>query len=104
MLFFIHRPPRPDVPVWPGRRLLASLDALVWPAALIGVVVTMPLRAGVVGALVVALAVLLSIGRLRTAIFLNHRYVMSTWRWGKPVAALLMIGLVMKVVLGLTGG
>jgi len=104
MLFFIHSPPRPNFPVWPGRRLLASLDALVWPAAWIGFVMTAGPRAGVVGALAVALAVLLAIGRLRTAIFLNHRYAMSTWRWARPVAALLMIGVVIKVVLGLTVG
>ena len=84
--------------------MLASLDALVWPAAWIGVVTTTASSAGVVGALAVALAVLLSIGRLRTAVYFNHRYVMTTWRWGKPVAGLLIIGVLMKAVLGLTAG
>ena len=31
MWLLVAREPRPDAPDWPGRRLLAAVDAVIWP-------------------------------------------------------------------------
>ena len=31
MWLLVAREPRPDAPDWPGRRMLAAVDAVVWP-------------------------------------------------------------------------
>ena len=31
MWLLVAREPRPDAPDWPGRRLLAAIDAVAWP-------------------------------------------------------------------------
>ena len=31
MWLLVAREPRPDAPDWPGRRLLAAVDAVAWP-------------------------------------------------------------------------
>jgi hypothetical protein len=36
---------------------------------------------------------------MHRALWLNHRYVFTTWRWGKLVGALLVLGWVMKLSL-----
>lgn len=50
--------------------------------------------------MVYALAVLSGLGRLRRALWMNHRYQFTTWRWGRRLAALLLIGMVLRVALG----
>ena len=39
------------------------------------------------------------IGRLNRALWVNSRYLLITWRWGRIVAALLLMGWVMKLTL-----
>ena len=56
-----------------------------------------PGPAGLVGPFVTALAVLLALGRLHRALWVNHRYWFTTWRWGKVLASMLVIGAVLKV-------
>ena len=53
--------------------------------------------AGLVGPFVTALALLLAFGRLHRALCVNHRYWFTTWRWGKVLGAMLLIGAVMKL-------
>ena len=84
---------------WPGRRLLASADAIAWPLLWAAAVLNAQASVGVVGPVVTAAAALIGLGRLRRAVWENHRYRFATWRWGKVVAALLFIGLVMKLIL-----
>ena len=43
--------PRPDAPYWPGRRWLAALDAVAWPATWALVVAQAPFTMGIVGVL-----------------------------------------------------
>ena len=31
MWLLVARGPRPDAPDWPGRRMFAAVDAVVWP-------------------------------------------------------------------------
>ena len=51
------------------------------------------------GPFVAAVALLCAMRRLHRALFLNHRYRFATWRWGRVTAALLLIGVVVKLVL-----
>jgi hypothetical protein len=54
---------------------------------------------GLMGPFVTAMAVLLGLGRLRRAIWVNQRYWFTTWRWVKVMAAMLLIGAVLKVTM-----
>lgn len=97
MLILLWREPRPDAQVWPGRRALAALDALAWPALWIVLARHLPEPAGVVQPVVIAVAVLCAVGRLNRALWSNERYWFTTWRWARILGALMLIGLVMKL-------
>lgn len=99
MWLVLTRAPLPDMPYWPGRRLLALVDAVAWPAGWIVLATRLPQPAGIVGPMVIALATLSAIGRLRRAAWQNHRYRFTTWRWGRVALGLLLIALVLKVAL-----
>jgi hypothetical protein len=100
MWLLVTREPRPDAPEWTGRRVLAAIDAVMWPALWVlgvwqlhGTVGSV----GLVGPVVTAVAVLSALGRLRRALRRNRRYRFTTWRWGKLLAALWLMGAVMKL-------
>jgi hypothetical protein len=97
MWLLVAREPRPDAPEWPGRRLLAAVDAVAWPLMWVLLIQQVPGQAGVVGPFVTALAVLLGLGRLHRALRVNHRYWFTTWRWGKVLASMLLIGALLKL-------
>lgn len=97
MWMLLWREPRPDVEVWPGRRLLAALDALAWPLLWILLANHLPAPAGVVAPVMIALAVFSAIGRVNRALWNNERYWFTTWRWARVFAGLMLIGLVMKL-------
>ena len=56
-----------------------------------------PEPVGVVGPFVTTWAVLLSLGRLHRALWVNHRYWFTTSLWGKVVTGMLLIGMVLKL-------
>lgn len=97
MWLLVAREPRPDAAYWPGRRLLAALDALLWPALWVWALQHLPAPTGVVGPFFAAMAVLCAIGRLRRALWVNHRYDFTTWRWARVVAALWLMGIVIQL-------
>lgn len=97
MWLVLTRAPLPDAPYWPGRRLLALADAVAWPAGWIALAMQLPQPAGIVGPMVIALAVLSAVGRAHRAVWQNHRYHFTTWRWGRVVIGLLLLGLVLKL-------
>jgi hypothetical protein len=99
MWLVLTRAPLPDAPYWPGRRLLALADAVAWPAGWIALAVELSRSAGVVGPLVIALAVLSSVGRVHRAAWQNHRYHFTSWRWGRVLGGLILIGLVLKAAM-----
>lgn len=99
MWLLVAREPRPDAPEWPGRRWLAAVDAVLWPLLWVVLVRHAPQPVGLVGQFVIAMAVLLGIGRLHRAVWSNHRYWFTTWRWAKVLGALLVVGAVMKLSL-----
>lgn len=99
MCLLVAREPRPDAPDWPGRRLLAAVDAVAWPLLWVLLIRQVSGPAGLVGPFVTALAVLLGLGRLHRALCVNHRYWFTTWRWGKVLGAMLLIGAVLKIAM-----
>ena len=99
MWLLVAREPLPDEPSWPGRHLLAAADAVVWPIVWVLLIDDAPAPVGLVGPFLCAVAVLCGLGRLHRALWVNHRYRFTTWRWGRVLAALMLLGLVMKVML-----
>ena len=99
MWLLLAREPTPDVPYWPGRRLLAAIDAAVWPLLWVLVISHAPNPVGLVGPFVMTVALLCALGRLHRALWMNHRYRFTTWRWGRVAATLLLIGAVLKLTL-----
>ena len=97
MWILIARPPRPDATSWPGRRLLAALDAVAWPALIAATFTLAPISTGVVGPTFVGILVLIAMARLQQALWRNERYWFTTWRWGKVMVALLVVGVVLKL-------
>lgn len=99
MWLLYARAPAPDAPYWPGRRWLAAVDAVAWPFAWVIVFSHAPKPSGLVGPFVMAVALLCALGWLHRALWENHRYRFTTWRWGRIAAALVVFGLVMKLTL-----
>jgi hypothetical protein len=97
MWLVLARTPRPDAPYWPGRRLLAFADAVIWPVGWIVLAAHMPPPVGIVGPMVIALAALSAISRAHRAVMYNERYHFTSWRWGRIVFALLLLGAVIKL-------
>lgn len=96
MWLLFAREPRPDAPHWPGRRVLAAVDAAIWPLLWVAVLAQAPRPVGVVGPVVATFALLSAWVRLRRALRINHRYRFTTWRWGRVAAALLLMGVLLR--------
>lgn len=96
MWILIARTPRPDAPYWPGRLLLAAADAIAWPLVAVVGVLQAPSPVGVVGPVVVAVAMLFALGRLQRALFHNERYRFTSWWLARVLMALLLIGFILK--------
>ena len=99
MWLLVAREPLPEAPYWPGRHLLATVDATVWPILWVLLITYAPAPVGLVGPFVSAVAILCALGRLHRALRVNHRYRFTTWRWGRIAAAFIVVGLVMKAML-----
>lgn len=98
MWMLIGRTTAPDAPYWPGRRCLAAIDAVAWPGALAFALHAVPQKLGVIGPLFVVVALLVSTRRVYRALFANHRYRFTTWRWAHVAAALSLVGFVLKML------
>ena len=99
MWLLVAREPLPDAPYWQGRHLLAAVDAVVWPIVWVLLINDAPAPVGLVGPFLSAVALLCGLGRLHRALWVNHQYRFTTWRWGRVLAALMLLGLVMKAML-----
>ncbi len=100
MWLLVAREPRANAPAWTGRRLLAALDAVAWPLFWVLLLGQIDAPAGIVGPMVVAIALLVSAERIHRAVWVNHRYWFTTWRWGRFMTALMVIGMVLKLAAG----
>ena len=87
-----------DMPYWPGRRLLAAIDAVAWPALWIALLRNAPGEAGLFLPVVGAAAALAGLVRIRTALWRNERYRLTSWRWGRFLIGLVGLGLLIKVL------
>lgn len=96
MWILFARAPVPDASYWPGRRWLAAVDAVAWPAIAPFVLAHVPGGTGIVLPMASAIFGLAGLMRLHTALWLNQRYRFTTWRWGRILVLLLLIGLAMK--------
>lgn len=97
MWFLIARAPKPDAPQWRGRRILAALDALLWPVCWSAVALQLSPRGDIVRGAVVVVSVFAAARRLHRALWNNHRYRFTTWRLARWIAVLLGLGAVLKL-------
>lgn len=98
MFVLVRREPKPDASYWPGRRLLAAVDAVAWPFGLAMLVALTPATEGLVRP-ALAVATLWALLRLCGAVLANERYRFTTWWFARLVALLLLVGAVMKLVM-----
>jgi hypothetical protein len=99
MWIVLARPAQSDMPYWPGRRWVAVLDALAWPAIWIVMLRHAQAELGLVAPVICAAAILAGLGRVRTAVWHNERYRFTTWRWGRVVVGLMAVGLLIKATM-----
>ena len=97
MFLIIARAPRPDVVVWPGRRWLASVDAIAWPVLTVLLVMNSSFSAGLVGSVATSMAALLLLRRLSRAWLCNVSYRFATLAWARGLGALLALGVSLKL-------
>ena len=97
MWLIFARATRPDARVWPGRRVLAVVDALAWPGALASCVLGEPLAHGLAAHVVLGWCTVVALCRAHRALARNHRYHFTAWRWGRWLAMALCFGFALKL-------
>jgi hypothetical protein len=98
MWILFTRGPKPDARDWAGRRCFAVLDALVWPAVLMALVIRSPYPTGIFGPALLAMTTIAAVRQLHIALWRNDRYWFTLRSLGMPVAVLLAVGGVLKVL------
>jgi multisubunit Na+/H+ antiporter MnhE subunit len=96
MWMLFARAPPPSAPYWPGRRCLATIDAIAWPGVVWCALSQLPGSGGLVLTLATALIVVSAVRRLFTALLANHRYHFTTWRCYRALLWLLAVGLLLR--------
>lgn len=92
------RAPAADARHWPGRRWLALLGALIWPALFASAAESLPISGGVILPTLLAACTLVAVRRCVVALWHNERYRFVAWRLGIPLTVMLAFGLVLKAV------
>jgi hypothetical protein len=67
--------------------------------ALVLLVRMLPEPTGIVLSLMSAVAAMAGVHRLRRAVWVNHRYRLTTWRWCCVVSSLLLMGWMGRLML-----
>lgn len=98
MWVVLARRERQPATYWPGRRLLALIDALVWPAAFAYLVTRVPVATGAVGAVALALCLLCALRRAHRALWQNERYAFTTRVLSIALACCLVLGWALRLV------
>ena len=96
MWMIFARTPYPDAPHWPGRRILAAVDAVAWPALWLLLLARAPVALGIVGHVAAGWVIWSGVPRLHRAVLANHRYRFTSWRWGRVVIGTLIFGALLK--------
>jgi hypothetical protein len=91
------RAPPPDAPYWPGRRGCAAVDAVVWPVLWVFACGQSQQPTGMVGMFLVAFALLCALDRLYRALWVNHRYRFTTWRWARVIAGIFLFAVMLRL-------
>ena len=99
MWILFARAPRPDAAYWPGRRWLAVIDAVAWPALALWALTRIPGTWGIFGPVCLATMLLVALASVARAVWLNHRYRFTTWWLVRALIVLLMVGLALKAAL-----
>ena len=100
MWILFSRSPTPDAPYWRGRRSLAALDALAWPALWLAALLAAPFDTGSVEVVAAAALGVSAARRVQCALWRNRRYRFTTWRWGVWLALAVAIGALAKLMHG----
>ncbi len=103
MWVIFARAPQPDAQFWPGRRVFAFVDAFAWPAAWATWLLGLSAPLGLAGQCALAWCGVAAVQRAIRAVFENHRYHFTTWRWGRWVALALVFGYALKLTAFLSG-
>lgn len=98
MWMIFVREAKPPARVWPGREVLGVVDAIAWPMAGIVIVIQWPDRGLITGQVLIAMLVLIAIGRTRRAWFDNENYHFTTWRWGRVALLMMAFGALLRLV------
>lgn len=97
MWMLYMRAPSQDVAYWPGRRALAVLDAILWPALVAVFAANLSVETGLVGRFVIAACVLAGIRRCWQAMLHNEQYRFTTWRWATLLVVMLAMGALLRL-------
>lgn len=97
MWMIFARAPRPDARHWPGRRVFALIDAVIWPAALALGVQQLPVLTGMLGQVLLAACLLAAVRRAWRAAWINHQYRFTTVGVVGPIAFLLAFAALLKL-------
>jgi hypothetical protein len=103
MWVIFARAPPPDAQVWPGRRMLALVDAVAWPAVWATWLLALPVPFGLAGQCALAWCCVAAQRRAVRAVAQNHRYRFTTWRWGRWLLFVLLFGYTLKLAALLSG-
>jgi len=75
---------------------LAALDALLWPAVLLALLLRVAARPGIVGAVGLVMLSGWALRRLHRALARNERYQFTSWVWGRWLVLVLGLGLALR--------
>jgi hypothetical protein len=63
----------------------------------IAAIASAPFKTGAVGWVAMGMLALAALGRAHRAIWRNERYWFTTWRWGVLIAALIVVGMAIRL-------
>lgn len=97
MWMIFARAPRPDARHWPGRRVLAMIDAVAWPTALAVGLMQLPVQTGAIEQVLLAACLMAGVRGGWRAVFANRQYRFTTAGVAGPLALLLAFGALLKI-------
>ena len=81
-----------------GRHVARLCKPKHWPMVGVALLWQLPAHGKITGRVLVAVLVLVAIGRVRRAWFENEYYRFTTWRWGKPVIMMMAVAWAVRLL------